>query len=64
MCFDMLACPYQDTCVKYGCPEIVAGFCRADDEAYGHMHPKLKWGRTKTLGQGGDCCDFRLTIEQ
>lgn len=27
------------------------------------MHPKLKWGRTKTLGQGGDCCDFRLTIE-
>lgn len=63
MCFDMLACPYQDTCVKYGCPEIVAGFCRADDEAYEHMHPKLKWGRTKTLGQGGDCCDFRLTIE-
>ena len=63
MCFDMLACPYQDTCVKYGCPKIVAGFCRADDEAYGHMHPKLKWGRTKTLGQGGDCCDFRLTIE-
>ena len=62
-CFDMLACPYQDTCVKYGCPEIVAGFCRADDEAYGYMHPKLKWGRTKTLGQGGDCCDFRLTIE-
>ena len=49
--------------MKYGCPEIVAGFCRADDEAYGHMHPKLKWGRTKTLGQGGDCCDFRLTIE-
>lgn len=39
MCFDMLGCPYQDTCVKYGCPEIVPGFCRADDEAYGHMHP-------------------------
>ena len=59
----MLDCPYQDTCVKYGCPGIVAGFCRADDKAYGHMHPELKWGRTKTLGQGGDCCDFRLTIE-
>ena len=39
MCFGMLACPYQDTCVKYGCPEIVPGFCRADDETYGHMHP-------------------------
>ena len=48
--------------MKYGCPEIVAGFCRADDEAYGHMHPKLKWGRTKTLGQGGDCCDFCLKM--
>ncbi|WP_130838477.1 L-2-amino-thiazoline-4-carboxylic acid hydrolase [Lachnoclostridium sp. Marseille-P6806] len=24
MRFDMLVCPYQDTCVKYGCPEV---FC-------------------------------------
>ena len=61
MRFDMRACPYQDKCVQYGCPEIVQGFCRADDVCYGSMHPRLRWGRTKTLGMGGDCCDFRLT---
>lgn len=62
MQFDMLVCPYQDICLRYGCPEIVRSFCRADDICYGNMHSKLHWGRTKTLGLGGDCCDFRLTI--
>lgn len=64
-CFqmDMLECPYMNTCQKYGCPEIVPAFCASDDVAYGNMHPKLKWGRTKTLGRGYDCCDFKLTIE-
>lgn len=62
MRFDMLVCPYQDICARYGCPEIVRSFCRADDICYGSMHTKLHWGRTKTLGLGGDCCDFRLTI--
>lgn len=28
-----------------------------------NMHPKLVWGRTKTLGTGGDCCDFSLYIK-
>lgn len=62
MRFDMLVCPYQDICVRYDCSEIVRSFCRADDICYGNMHAKLHWGRTKTLGLGGDCCDFRLTI--
>ena len=62
MRFDMLECPYQSLCVKYDCPEIVCGFCRSDDICYGNMHPRLHWGRTKTLGLGGDCCDFRVTV--
>lgn len=61
--FDMLECPYLSICQKYGCAEIVPAFCAADDVAYGHMHPKLIWGRTKTLGNGADCCDFHLTAE-
>lgn len=52
MCFDMLACPYQDTCVKYGCPEIVAGFCRADDEAYGAYASKAQMGTDKDARTG------------
>lgn len=60
--FDMLVCPYYEICKKYGCPEIVAMFCDADDACYGNMHPRIRWMRTKTLGKGGDCCDFEVRI--
>ena len=40
--------------------EITRAFCDGDDAGYGHLHPKLIWGRTKTIGRGGDCCDFLL----
>lgn len=61
--FDMLVCPYYETCKKYDCPELVAMFCDADDACYGKMHPKIQWLRTKTLGKGGDCCDFEVRID-
>lgn len=57
---DMTKCPYVETCKKYGCPELAQFFCKSDDICYGNMHPKLIWGRSKTLGTGGDCCDFNL----
>lgn len=59
---DMTVCPYLEMCRKYGCPEIVPAFCETNDVAYGNMHPNIIWGRTKTLGKGGDCCDFKLTV--
>lgn len=64
-CFrmDMVECPYLSICRKYGCTEIVPAFCASDDVAYGNMHPKLIWERTKTLGRGNDCCDFKLTVK-
>lgn len=61
---DMTVCPYVETCKKYGCPEITRFFCKSDDITYGNLHPKLVWGRTQTLGMGGECCDFRLYIKQ
>ena len=61
---DMLVCPYYETCKKYGCPELTQFFCKSDDIAYGNMHPKLVWGRTQTLGTGGECCDFRLHLKE
>ena len=61
---DMIACPYLELCRKYECPEIVPAFCETDDIAYGNMHPRVLWGRTKTLGKGGNRCDFRLTVRQ
>ena len=60
---DMTVCPYFETCKKYGCPEITQFFCKSDDITYGNLHPKLVWGRTQTLGTGGECCDFRLYIK-
>lgn len=61
---DMTVCPYVVTCNKYGCPEIAQFFCKSDDITYGNMHPKLIWGRTKTLGMGAECCDFILYIKE
>lgn len=63
MRIDMVKCPYHETCVRYGCPELCACFCDSDDIAYDNMHPKLIWHRTKTLGRGGDCCDFGLRVK-
>lgn len=59
---DMTKCPYHDTCVQHGCPELCPCFCDSDDVTYDNMHPKLRWHRTKTLGRGGNCCDFYLGI--
>ena len=62
--FDMMRCPYNDTCKKYGCPELCRCFCDSDDITYDGLHPKLVWHRTKTLGRGGDCCDFGLMAKK
>lgn len=59
---DMTKCPYHDTCVRYGCPELCHCFCDSDDITYDGLHPRLYWHRTKTLGRGNDCCDFCLKL--
>lgn len=59
---DMTKCPYHDACVQYGCPELCPCFCDSDDITYDGLHPGLLWRRTKTLGRGGDCCDFSLRL--
>lgn len=61
---DMTYCPYVAACERYGCPELTQFACRADDVTYGHLHPKLIWARTQTLGMGGECCDFRLHLKE
>ena len=55
---DMMKCPYHDTCVAYGCPELCCCFCDSDDISYTGLHPKLIWERSMTLGRGNDRCDF------
>ena len=50
-------CLWHDACVDAGCPELCPLFCDVDDVNYGGLR-KMGFSRTKTLGYGGDCCDF------
>lgn len=52
-------CLWHTACVENGCPELCPLFCEVDDVTYGGLK-KLGFTRTKTLGCGGDCCDFHF----
>ena len=53
-------CLWHDACVENGCPELCPLFCDVDDVNYGGLD-KMGFSRTKTLGYGGDCCDFHFS---
>lgn len=52
-------CLWHTACVENGCPELCPLFCDVDDVTYGGLK-KIGFTRTKTLGYGGDCCDFHF----
>ena len=52
-------CLWHTACVENGCPKLCRLFCDVDDVTYGGLK-KIGFTRTKTLGYGGDCCDFHF----
>ncbi|MCM1334552.1 MAG: L-2-amino-thiazoline-4-carboxylic acid hydrolase [Bacteroides sp.] len=60
--FDVIItkCLWHDSCVENGCPELCRLFCDVDDVTYGGLN-KMKFSRTRSLGCGGDCCDFHFS---
>ena len=52
-------CLWHTACVENGCENLCRLFCDVDDVTYGGLK-KIGFSRTKTLGYGGDCCDFHL----
>lgn len=60
-CYDVTItrCLWHEACLEYGCPELCGLFCDVDDVTYGGLS-KIGFSRTKTLGYGGDCCDFHF----
>ena len=60
-CYDITItkCLWHDACVNFECPELCALFCDVDDVTYGGLR-KIGFSRSKTLGYGGDCCDFHF----
>lgn len=52
-------CLWHTACVENGCAKLCHLFCDVDDITYGGLK-KIGFTRTKTLGYGGDCCDFHF----
>ena len=52
-------CLWHTACAENGCAELCRLFCDADNVTYGGLK-KIGFARTKTLGYGGDCCDFHF----
>lgn len=55
----MKKCLWHTACGENGCPELCRLFCDVDNVTYGGLR-KIGFTRTKTLGCGGDCCDFQF----
>lgn len=60
-CYDITIkkCLWHTACVENGCEKLCRLFCDVDDVTYGGLK-KIGFTRTKTLGYGGDCCDFHF----
>ena len=52
-------CLWHTACVENGCEKLCRLFCDVDNVTYGGLR-KIGFTRTKTLGYGGDCCDFHF----
>ena len=55
----MKKCLWHTACIENNCEELCRLFCDVDNVTYGGLK-KLGFSRTKTLGYGGDCCDFHF----
>ena len=52
-------CLWHTACVENDCEKLCHLFCDVDNVTYGGLK-KIGFTRTKTLGYGGDCCDFHF----
>ncbi len=55
----MKKCLWHTACTENDCAQLCRLFCDVDNVTYGELK-KLGFSRSKTLGCGGDCCDFHF----
>ena len=55
----MKKCLWHTACIENDCDKLCHLFCDVDNITYGELE-KMGFSRTKTLGYGGDCCDFHF----
>ena len=56
-------CFILDVLSENNAKELTYLYCKTDDWLAEAL-PKISWERTKTLGRGDDCCDFRWSSVQ
>ena len=62
--YNIVKCRYAEMYRELGLADL--GFvlsCGRDAAMFEGFNPRLKLTRTRTIMQGADCCDFRLTLE-
>lgn len=60
---DILSCPLHDAAVDVGLPEVACIVC-AMDKAYMTGFRHIRYTRTTSVAEGGDCCDYRLSYDR
>lgn len=60
---DILSCPLHDAATKIGVPEAVLMVC-AMDKAYMTGFKYIRYTRTTSVGEGDECCDYRLSYDK
>ena len=62
--FDIKRCRYAEIYKELGLADLgVLLSCARDFAMVEGFNPRMKLRRTKTIMEGKDCCDFRITLE-
>ena len=57
---DVISCPLYDKAKELGTPEAIQMICCMDKE-YMNGFRGIDYKRTKSVAEGDDCCDYRMT---
>lgn len=60
---DILSCPLHDAAIRIGMPEAAQVIC-AMDKAYMTGFRHIRYTRTTSVAEGGECCDYRLSYDK
>ena len=60
---DILSCPLHDAAVRIGVPQASMVVC-AMDKAYMTGFRRIRYTRTRSVAEGDECCDYRLSYDK
>ena len=60
---DILRCPYYEMAKTIRMPQICHVICYMD-KVYMNGFKQIRYTRTKSVAEGGDCCDYQLSWDE